>query len=106
MYAKVQGSALMRAQGYIVVAAHYSGLGGPARHPYRVGISEGCAVRDSVRAARQLPEVRPTPRFAVWGHSQGRQAAQVRAGAAVKWMGARFADTTPPNHCALRTPVR
>jgi len=75
MYDKVQGLQVMLAQGYVVVATDYPGLGGPGVHPYLVGISEGRAVLDSVRAARRLPDVRTSPRFAVWGHSQGGQAA-------------------------------
>jgi pimeloyl-ACP methyl ester carboxylesterase len=47
----------------------------PQTHPYLVGVSEGCAVLDSVRAARQLPEAAVGGRFVVWGHSQGGQAA-------------------------------
>ena len=44
-------------------------------HPYLVGISEGRAVLNLVRAARQMPGVGEGRRFAVWGHSQGGQAA-------------------------------
>ncbi|MGB7101977.1 MAG: lipase family protein, partial [Xanthobacteraceae bacterium] len=48
--------------------------GTPGPHPYLVGISEGRAVLDSVRAARELPGAGGGRRFAVWGHSQGGQA--------------------------------
>ena len=34
-------------QGYAVVAADYEGLGGPGRHPYLVGISEGRSMLDA-----------------------------------------------------------
>jgi len=40
-------------------------------HPYLIGASEGRAVLDSVRAARDLPDAAASNRFAVWGHSQG-----------------------------------
>ena len=40
-------------------------------HPYLIGDSEGRAVLDSVRAARDLPDAGASNRFAVWGHSQG-----------------------------------
>ena len=40
-------------------------------HPYLIGASEGRAVLDSVRAARDLPDAGASNRFAVWGHSQG-----------------------------------
>lgn len=75
MYDKVQGLQAMLAQGYVIVATDYPGLGGPGVHPYLVGVSEGRAVLDSVRAARRLADVHTTPRFAVWGHSQGGHAA-------------------------------
>jgi acetyl esterase/lipase len=65
----------MLAQGYIVVATDYAGLGTPGIHPYLIGISEGRAVLDSVRAARALPNSGASNRFAVWGHSQGGHAA-------------------------------
>ncbi len=65
----------MLAQGYVVVATDYPGLGTPGIHPYLIGISEGRAVLDSVRAARALPDTGASNRFAVWGHSQGGHAA-------------------------------
>lgn len=40
-------------------------------HPYLVGLSEGRAVLDAVRAARSLSEAHAGSRFAVWGYSQG-----------------------------------
>ena len=61
----------MLAQGYVVVATDYPGLGTPGIHPYLIGISEARAVLDSVRAARALPNTGASNRFAVWGHSQG-----------------------------------
>jgi acetyl esterase/lipase len=65
----------MLAQGYVVVATDYPGLGTPGIHPYLIGISEARAVLDSVRAARALPRTGVSNRFAVWGHSQGGHAA-------------------------------
>jgi acetyl esterase/lipase len=65
----------MLAQGYVVVATDYPGLGTPGIHPYLIGVSEARAVLDSVRAARALPHTGASNRFAVWGHSQGGQAA-------------------------------
>jgi pimeloyl-ACP methyl ester carboxylesterase len=82
VYRQIQGLNRMLDNGFAVVATDYPGLGGPGVHPYLVGDSEGRAVLDSVRAADQVlgegatdkvsPERR---RFAVWGHSQGGQAA-------------------------------
>jgi len=60
---------------YVVAATDYPGLGTPGPHPYLVGESEGRAVIDSVRAARDLEKVGASARYAVWGHSQGGQAA-------------------------------
>jgi acetyl esterase/lipase len=70
---QIQGSREMMRRGFVVAATDYPGLGTPEAHPYRVGVSEARAVLDSVRAARQLTGA--SPRFAVWGHSQGGQAA-------------------------------
>lgn len=61
--------------GYIVAATDYPGLGTPGPHPYLVGDSEAHAVIDMVRAARAMPNAQAGNRYAVWGHSQGGQAA-------------------------------
>ena len=71
----IQGLRDMVERGYVVTATDYPGLGTPQTHPYLVGDSEGRAVLDSVRAARALPGAQASSRFAVWGHSQGGQAA-------------------------------
>jgi alpha-beta hydrolase superfamily lysophospholipase len=63
------------AEGYVVVATDYPGLGTPGPHPYLVGISEARAVLDSVRAARQLLAAAAGSEFAAWGASQGGHAA-------------------------------
>jgi pimeloyl-ACP methyl ester carboxylesterase len=75
VFATVQGLPDFLARGYVVVATDYPGLGTSGAHPYLVGISEGRAVLDSVRAARQVQNADAGTRFAVWGHSQGGQAA-------------------------------
>ena len=57
-------------EGFVVVRTDYPGLGTPGVHPYLVGKSEGQAVLDSVRAARNLiPEA--GERYAIMGASQG-----------------------------------
>lgn len=61
--------------GYIVAATDYPGLGTEGPHPYLVGASEARAVIDIVRAAHQVPNAQASDRYAVWGHSQGGQAA-------------------------------
>src|SRR6202050_279613 len=62
-------------QGAVVAATDYPGLGTKGPHPYLVGDSEARAVIDSVRAARSFPGLENSTRYAVWGHSQGGQAA-------------------------------
>jgi acetyl esterase/lipase len=63
------------AAGWVVVATDYSFAekGGP--HPYLIGEGEARAALDSVRAARQMPELVLDARTVVWGHSQGGHAA-------------------------------
>ena len=74
VFQQIQGLRNMVERGYVVSATDYPGLGTPGPHPYLVGISEGRAVLNSVRAARELPGAGGGRRFAVWGHSQGGQA--------------------------------
>lgn len=75
VFQQMQGLRTMVERGYAVAATDYPGLGTAGPHPYLVGISEARAVLDSVRAARGLPQSGGSRRFAVWGHSQGGQAA-------------------------------
>lgn len=70
-FASVQGLQAMLERAYMVTATDYPGLGTPETHPYLVGISEGRALLDSVRAARQIPGAGAGTEYAVWGHSQG-----------------------------------
>jgi pimeloyl-ACP methyl ester carboxylesterase len=74
-FQSVQGLRDMLDRGYAIAATDYPGLGTSDVHPYLVGDSEGKAVIDSVRAARFIPGVGSGHSFAVWGHSQGGQAA-------------------------------
>ena len=74
IFQQIQGLREMIERGYVVAATDYPGLGTPGPHPYLVGISEGRAVLDAVRAAHDMPGVGGGRRFAVWGHSQGGQA--------------------------------
>jgi pimeloyl-ACP methyl ester carboxylesterase len=63
------------AAGWVIVATDYSFVekGGP--HPYIIGEGEARAGLDSVRAARQMPELSLDARTVVWGYSQGGHAA-------------------------------
>jgi acetyl esterase/lipase len=75
IFQQIAGSREMVERGYAIAATDYPGLGTPGPHPYLVGNSEARAVIDSVRAAQMLPDVGNSNRYAVWGHSQGGQAA-------------------------------
>ncbi len=61
--------------GWVVVATDYIGLGTPGPHPYLIGEGEGRSALDSIRALKQLNEIRITEKTVVWGHSQGGNAA-------------------------------
>jgi len=63
------------AAGDVVAATDYQGMGTPGTHPYLIGKAEGQDILDSVRAARHLPGADLSGKFALWGHSQGAQAA-------------------------------
>ncbi|MBF6167865.1 lipase [Streptomyces gardneri] len=60
--------------GYAVVISDYVGLGTPGVHPYLDGPSEARSIIDGVRAARAIAPSLGT-RWAVFGQSQGGQAA-------------------------------
>ncbi len=75
VFQQMAGSRRLLENGYAIAATDYPGLGTPGPHPYLVGASEARAVIDSVRAARSFPGLENSNRFAVWGHSQGGQAA-------------------------------
>lgn len=72
-------------RGWVVTATDYEGLGTPGLHPYLAGISEGRAVLDAIRAARQLPAARAGTDAVVWGHSQGGHAALFANELAAGW---------------------
>lgn len=74
-FQQVQGLRTLIERGYVVAATDYPGLGTPGPHPYLVGESEARAVIDAARVAGAMPGAGGGKRFAVWGHSQGGQAA-------------------------------
>ena len=61
--------------GWVVVATDYSFVEDSGPHPYLIGEGEARSLLDSVRAARQMPELKLDTRTVVWGHSQGGHAA-------------------------------
>jgi acetyl esterase/lipase len=85
VFSTIPGLDEMVKRGYVVAVTDYPGLGTAGDHPYLVGISEGRAVLDSVRAARQMSGAGES--FAVWGHSQG--------GHAALWTGELAASYAP-----------
>ncbi|MEO9168023.1 MAG: lipase family protein [Aestuariivirga sp.] len=60
--------------GYIIAATDYPGLGTAGPVGFLIGKGQGQAVLDSVRAARQIPDVGGGKEFALWGYSQGAHA--------------------------------
>lgn len=75
----------MIANGWVVAATDYAGLGTPGTLRYLVGVDAAYDVLNSVRAASQL--IATSPRFMVYGHSQG--------GASALWTG-ELASTYAP----------
>jgi len=74
------------AEGFVVVATDYEGLGTPGRHPYLVGESEARGVIDIVRAARSMgADVNASDRYVVLGFSQGGHAAIFANQIAATW---------------------
>lgn len=61
----------MVGRGWVAVTTDYVGLGTAGPHAYLVGSAAAHDVLDSVRAARELPELTLDHRAVVWGHSQG-----------------------------------
>ncbi len=61
----------MLAQGWVVTATDYAGLGTPGTQGYLVGGDEARDVLNSVRALQYIPSAEAGKSFVVWGHSQG-----------------------------------
>ena len=57
--------------GYVITATDYEGLGVRGAHPYMVGESQGRAMLDAARAARQLTAANAGTRVVTLGDSQG-----------------------------------
>jgi alpha-beta hydrolase superfamily lysophospholipase len=77
----------MLANGWIVAATDYAGLGTSGTLPYLVGTSAGQDVINSVRAAQKIEGADAGTRYATWGHSEG--------GHASLWAGASSTDYAP-----------
>jgi pimeloyl-ACP methyl ester carboxylesterase len=61
-------------KGWVVVATDYA-VNAEGVIPFLIGEGEARSALDSVRAARRMPELKLDSSTAVWGHSQGGQAA-------------------------------
>jgi hypothetical protein len=58
-------------EGWVIVATDYSFTEKVGPHPYMIGEAGARAALDSVRAARQMPELKLDSRAVAWGHSEG-----------------------------------
>ncbi|ULE33619.1 lipase family protein [Mycobacterium sp. IDR2000157661] len=73
-------------RGWVVIATDYQ-VDGDGVIPFLVGEGEARSTLDSLRAARQMPELQLANRAVVWGHSQG--------GHAALWTGIARGDYAP-----------
>ena len=71
----IEGLGQFIAAGYVVAATDYGGLGTPGPYAYLSGPVAAMNAIDIVRAARGLRVAHAGRSFAVWGHSEGGQAA-------------------------------
>ncbi|MBM7366244.1 lipase family protein [Gordonia hydrophobica] len=74
-FAHIPGLTQVVANGWVLVATDYVGMGTPGPSPYVIGDGEARSVLDSIRAARRLPGIEMGTQTVVWGHSQGGHAA-------------------------------
>jgi acetyl esterase/lipase len=70
-YGDASTVAPLLAQGMVVVAPDYEGLGGAGVHPYYIRKSHALGVLRAVQAATNDPDNRLARRWGVMGHSQG-----------------------------------
>lgn len=68
------------AEGYVVVATDYQGLGGGGRHQYSVAISNGKDAINAARAAGAMKETGANKKALIYGWSQGGGATIAAAG--------------------------
>src|SRR6202008_1018688 len=71
----IEGLRSLLDAGYVVTATDYPGMGAHGDPSFLVGVSEGNAVLDSVRAARAIDGAHASNKLLLWGHSQGGHAA-------------------------------
>ena len=104
IFNKIPGLIYFLEHGYIVTATDYPGLGTNSPPSYLVGLTEGRAVLDSVRAVYQLVGTKAGSRVVLWGHSQGGHAVlfagQLAASYAPELSLAGIAAAAPATHLA------
>lgn len=81
----IDGLNQLVAAGLVVTATDYPGLGTEGPVGYLIGRGQAHAVLDSVRAARQIPQVGGGNQFALWGYSQGGHAVLFAANEAARY---------------------
>ena len=74
-------------RGWAIVATDYPGMGTAGRYPYLIGVGEGQATLDGLRALCQVDDAHASNRVMLWGHSQG--------GHATLWAAQIAADYAP-----------
>ena len=75
------------AEGWVIVATDYIGLGTDGPHPYLIGEGQARSALDSIRALKQIENINVSDGVVVWGHSQG--------GNAALWTGILAASYAP-----------
>ena len=75
MFEKTPGIRDLLKRGYIVTASDFADPDSGRAHPYLVGLAEGHAMLDAVRAVESMPEAKAGKRYALSGESEGAHAA-------------------------------
>ena len=97
------------AQGWVVVASDYPGLGTPGVHTYLIGTADARAVVDAVSAAHTLLGARASATWVTVGHSEGGQTAlfvaQIAHGRAPRWTFAGTVALAPASTLEALIPL-
>ncbi|MGK9148466.1 lipase family protein [Plantibacter flavus] len=111
----IEGLTDLLADGNVVVATDYAGMGLPGPASFLIGATEAANVLDIARAAQHVDGIGASNRVVLWGHSQGghaalfaAQRAAVRPGAPPPWSssrGSRERSRRPPR-CGHRRRLR
>lgn len=81
----IEGATDLLADGDVVVASDYPGMGAAGPWSYLIGVSEGRSVLDAARAAREIDGTGAGDDLLLWGHSQGGHAALFAAAEAASY---------------------